>query len=339
MDAAAGRPSSPTLATVARVAGVSLPTASKVLNGRPDVARATRRRVEHVLRQLNYVPPVRRLRDGAELIDVVFPFLDGSWASAMLTGIEAAARQAGLAIVLSASRGRDWVHTLPARRSRGVLIPLAGLSAAERTTLDQLRIPYVFIEPTDLSGVDVPSVRADNHAGARSATRRLLALGHRRIALLTGPESYLFCRNRFAGYRAALADAGVPFRAEYVRPGRFAVEPSRVATLELLDRPEPPTAIVVSTDLMALGVYQAVRERGLRIPDDISVIGFDDLPEARWVRPELTTVRQPVADLAEVAIDSLTRLMRGESLPANQIELPTTLVERGSTGPAASVTE
>ena len=333
MDVAAER-SRPTLATVARIAGVSLPTASKVLNGRPDVATATRRRVESVLQQMNYVPPVRRLRDGAELIDVVFPFLDGSWSAAVLAGIEAEARRAGLAIVLSTTGlpgDHDWVSKLPARRSRGAIIPLGHLTGAERAQLDRMRIPYVVVDPVQPQGPDTPSVSVDNRAGARSAVEHLLGLGHRRIAMIGGPDSRLFCRSRLAGYRDALAAAGLPYRPDYVRDGGFDPEPSRRATLELLDLPEPPTALFLCTDHIVFGVYDALHARGLRVPEDISVAGFDDLPEARWVEPKLTTVRQPLAELAAAATRLIVRLMHGDPVAVRRIELPATLIVRAST--------
>jgi LacI family transcriptional regulator len=168
-----------------------------------------------------------------------------------------------------------------------------------------------------------------------SATEHLLRLGHRRIGFIAGPRQLLCSRARLDGYRAGLDAAGVELRPEYVRPGNFYHEAGFEGGAALLDLPEPPTAIFASSDQMALGVYEAVRLRGLRVPDDISVVGFDDLPEARWSSPPLTTVRQPLAEMGLLAARTVLRLARGEELESPRIELATELVVRDSTAPLA----
>ncbi|MEU5312777.1 substrate-binding domain-containing protein [Streptomyces sp. NPDC021562] len=330
----------PTLAVVAREAGVSVPTASKVVNGRDDVAPETRRRVTEALERLGYV---RRPRfDAAKapaLIDLVVHSLDSSWSGAVLHGVEEAAYEAGLEIVVSAGLSRtraghperDWLDKLTARGSSGVLFNLAELTRAQYAWLDHHRIPYVLIDPVHEPPSGTVSVGAANWQGGVTATEHLLALGHERIAVIAGSRRKMCGTARVAGYRSALASAGLRHRGEYVRHAGFDEGTARHRMHELLDLPEPPTAVFVCSDLMALGAYSALAERGLRVPDDISVVGFDDLPEARWAAPALTTVRQPLAEMAATALRLLVRMMHGDRPEGTRTELSTRLVERAST--------
>ncbi|MGW2642100.1 LacI family DNA-binding transcriptional regulator [Streptomyces sp. NPDC001348] len=330
----------PTLAVVAREAGVSVPTASKVVNGREDVAPETRRRVTEALDRLGYV---RRPRfDAAKvpgLVDLVVHSLDSSWSGAVLHGVEEAAHEVGLEVVVSAglnrTRGgrpeRGWLDKLTARGSSGVLFNLAELSPAQYAWLDQHRIPYVMIDPVHELPPGVVSVGAQNWQGGVTATEHLLGLGHERVAVIAGHRRTMCSSARVAGYRSALASAGVRQRAEYVRHAGFDESTARLHTHELLDLPAPPTALFVCSDRMALGAYAALAERGLRVPDDISVVGFDDLPESRWVAPALTTVRQPLSEMAAAALRLLVRMMHGERPEGTRTELSTRLVLREST--------
>ncbi|MHC5902357.1 LacI family DNA-binding transcriptional regulator [Streptomyces sp. S6] len=330
----------PTLAVVAREAGVSVPTASKVVNGREDVAPETRRRVTEALDRLGYV---RRPRFDASkpprLVDLVVHSLDSSWSGAVLHGVEQAAHEAGLDIVVSAGLGRGggdrpqrgWLDKLTARGSAGVLFNLAELTDSQYAWLEQHRIPFVMIDPAHEPPPGVVSVGAANWQGGVSATEHLLALGHERIAVVAGRRRKQCSNARVAGYRSALAAAGLPQRPEYVRYGCFEESTARQRMRELLGLPEPPTAVFVCSDHMALGVYQALAEAGLRVPDDISVVGFDDLPESRWASPGLTTVRQPLGEMAATALRLLVRMMDGERPEGTRTELSTRLVTRAST--------
>ncbi|WP_155053691.1 LacI family DNA-binding transcriptional regulator [Streptomyces blattellae] len=334
----------PTLAVVAREAGVSVPTASKVVNGREDVAPETRRRVTEALHRLGYV---RRPRFDAGkppgLVDLVVHSLESSWSGAVLHGAEEAAHDSGLEVVVSAglsrSRGdqpdRGWLDKLTARGSSGVLFNLAELTPSQYSWLDQHRIPFVMIDPVLEPPPGVVSVGAANWHGGVTATEHLLSLGHERIGVVAGHRRTMAGDARLAGYRSALASAGLRQRPEYVRHAGFDETAARVRMLELLDLPEPPTAVFVCSDRMALGVYEALSERGLKVPHDMSVVGFDDLPESRWVTPALTTVRQPVSEMAATALRLLVRMMDGHRPESTRTELSTRLVERSSTaGPA-----
>lgn len=331
----------PTLAVVAREAGVSVPTASKVVNGREDVAPETRRRVTEALDRLGYV---RRPRfDAAKppaLVDLVVHSLNSSWSGAVLHGVEEAAHDAGLEVVVSAGLTRKrcgrpergWLDKLIVRGSSGVLFNLAELTPSQYSWLEQHRIPFVMIDPVVEPPPGVVSVGAANWQGGMSATEHLLALGHERIAVIAGHRRKMCSTARVAGYRSALAAAGLRQRPEYVCHAGFDESVARERMRELLDLPEPPTAVFVCSDRMALGVYEALAERGLSIPDDMSVVGFDDLPEARWASPALTTVRQPLSEMAATAMRLLVRMMEGKRPEGTRTELSTRLVERGSTG-------
>jgi DNA-binding LacI/PurR family transcriptional regulator len=333
----------PTLAVVARAAGVSVPTASKVVNGREDVAPETRRRVTEALDRLGYV---RRPRFDATkppgLVDLVVHSLETSWSGAVLHGVEEAAHDAGLEVVVSTglarNRGgrpeRGWLDKLSARGSSGVLFDLAELTPSQYAWLEQHRIPYVMIDPVLEPPPGVVSVGAANWQGGVGATEHLLGLGHERIAVIAGHRRRTCSSARVAGYRSALASAGVRQRPEYVRYAAFDEGGARHRMRELLDLPEPPTAVFVCSDRMALGVYEALSERGLRVPDDMSVVGFDDLPESRWLTPPLTTIRQPLSEMAATATRLLVRMMDGKRPEGTRTELSTRLVERGSTGRA-----
>ncbi|MFE0463718.1 LacI family DNA-binding transcriptional regulator [Kitasatospora sp. NPDC058965] len=328
-----------TLAEIAREAGVSAPTVSKVLNGRADVAPATRERVEELLRRHGY----RRRRGAAQaapLLELVFHELESAWAMEVIRGVENVVRAEGLSLVLSESAGhlslgQSWVDGVLARRPTGVVLVLSGLDRAQREQLTSRDIPFVVMDPAGDPGQEVPAVGATNWNGGLAATRHLLELGHRRIAVIAGPGRMMCSRARVDGYRAALETAGVPFDPALVREGDFHHEAGYAAGLELLRMPDRPTAVFTGNDLQALGLYEAARELGLRIPEQLSVVGFDDLPLARWVGPPLTTVRQPLTEMAEVATRMVLDLARGNRPSTVRVELATTLVERDSTAPPA----
>lgn len=329
-----------TLAEIAQEAGVSAPTVSKVLNGRADVAPATRERVEELLHRHGY----RRRgggRPASPLLELVFHELESAWAVEVIRGVENAVREEGLSIVLSESAGRlspgqSWVDGVLARRPTGVVLVLSDLNRSQRDQLAGRGIPFVVMDPAGDPGQDVPAVGTTNWDGGLAATRHLLDLGHRRIGLIGGPARMMCSRARADGYRAALDMAGIPYDPALVREGDFHHESGRRVGLELLALPDPPTAVFAGNDLQALGLYEAARELGLRVPEELSVVGFDDLPLARWVGPPLTTVRQPLTEMAETAARMVIDLARGVRPGTLRVDLATSLVERSSTAPPAN---
>jgi DNA-binding LacI/PurR family transcriptional regulator len=327
-----------TIADVARQAGVSVPTVSKVINGRPDVAVATRRRVESVIEQTGY-RRTQRVGRSSQLLEVIFHELESEWALEIVMGVEQAASEHHLAVVISEMHGRrtpgrGWIEGILNRRPLGLIVVFSDLSASMLAQLKTRGIPFVVVDPAGEPVHDTPSVGATNWSGGVAATRHLLGLGHRRIGVITGPREILCSRARLDGYRAAMDAAEVPVDPDLIRYGDFHVESGVRWAREMLGRPDRPTAIFAANDLMALGVYQAAREARLHIPEDLSVVGFDDLPVAGWVSPPLTTVRQPLVEMAASATRLVLALALGEVPSQTRLELSTELVVRESTGTA-----
>ena len=331
-----------TLAAVAAEAGVSLPTVSKVVNGRPDVAPDTRARVERLLGEFNYHRPGARRgqRRGRRsgLIDLIFNGLDSPWAVEILRGVEdwCASHQTGAAVSAvrhGSARPASWTSALASHDTEGVILVTSELTTHQ---LEQLRgdgIPLVVVDPVNLPDPDLPSVGTTNWAGGLAATDHLTSLGHTRIGAIAGPAEYLCSRARLDGYRSGLDRARVSYRPELIRHGDFQHEGGFQRGSELLDLPEPPTAIFAGSDQQALGVYEAARQHGLRVPQDLSIVGFDDLPVARWVSPPLTTVRQPLTEMGHTAAAMLSDLIESKPIPTRRVELATELIIRESTAP------
>jgi LacI family transcriptional regulator len=325
-----------TLAAIAAEAGVSLPTVSKVVNGRPDVSPATRARVEQLLDRHQYPRNGPRLSRRSGLIDLVFNGLDSPWAVEILRGVEEWGAQQGTAVAVSSVRHGDtrpssWTSTIASHHSDGVILVITKVTDSQVGQLRGAGIPLVVIDPANTPPADIPSVGATNWAGGLAATEHLLALGHRRIAAITGPADYLCSLARLDGYRSGLDRAGVAFEPALVRYGDFHHEGGFSRAGELLDLQDRPTAIFAGSDQQAFGVYEAARQRGLRIPEDLSVVGFDELPVARWASPPMTTVRQPLAEMGSAAAQMLGELIDGLPLRSSRMELTTELIVREST--------
>jgi DNA-binding LacI/PurR family transcriptional regulator len=332
-----GRTVSTTLADIAEMTGVSVPTVSKVVNGRKDVSAETRSKVEAAIRDHGYQRnPASRTR--APLLEVIFHELESEWALEIVRGVERVAGRHHLAVVLSEMQGRrtpgrGWIEGVIARRPTGVIAVFSDLSESMKGQLAARGIPYVVVDPTGEPLHDTPSIGATNWNGGLTATRHLLGLGHRRIAVIGGPEWILCSRARIDGYRAAMDEAGVPVGAELVSYGRFHVAEGIDRGRALLRLPDRPTAIFAGNDLQALGVYQAAREARLHIPENLSVVGFDDLPVTQWVSPPMTTIRQPLVEMAEEAAEMVIAIARGEPPAQPRVELATELIVRESTAP------
>jgi len=329
---------SATIATIADEVGVSVTTVSKVLNGRADVAAETRARVEASLERHRYQRPVRRQSTGVEQIDLVFHEFDVAWTMEIIHGVEAATAAAGIDLVLSQLRGEHrppqrWLDGVLARRPLGVLFVLCHLTQSQRAQLQRQRIPFVVVDTDSATSASVPTVGSNNWNGGLLATRHLVELGHRRIAVISGPEDVLCSRARVAGFRSAHDEAGLAVDPGLVRCGNFSAHAGHEHGMELLTRAERPTAIFAGSDIQAMGVLRAARQLGLRVPEDLSVIGYDNLPMAAWTGPALTTVNQPLRDMAGTASRMLLDLARGIEPPMTRIDLVTELVVRESTAP------
>src|SRR5690554_793765 len=328
-----------TIAQIASEAGVSVPTVSKVLNGRPDVAASTRAHVEQIIDKHGYRRRKGRTqRHGTGLIDLVFHELDSAWAGQIIKGVEVVAGAERIGVVLSELGGahrprQEWLDDVLARRPLGVIFVLSDVDDTQRRQLASRAIPFVIVDTAGDLPEGVPTVGSQNWSGGLAATRHLLGLGHRRIAVISGPGDVLCSRARVDGYRMALDEAGVDIDPSLICYGDFFVGGGYTHGSALLDRPDRPTAIFAGSDNQALGVLRAARERGLRIPEDLSVVGYDDLPVTEWLAPPLTTVHQPLTEMASTATQILLRLARGEPVRNSRIDLATELVVRQSTPP------
>jgi len=338
----AGRPSSskPTLATVASAANISVPTVSKVLRGGTDVSLETRERVIRIAQELGYVRPgslhaQRDITSRIRLVDLVVSNIEGTWANRVLSGVESAATAAECDVVITIARpGRDWVGRLLRRPSEGAVVVLVDPTSAQLVALHTAGIPVVMIDPMSRVPHSAGSVGVTNWEGGRSAAEHLLGLGHRTMGILGGTRSQLYSRARIDGFRSALADSDLVVPDHLVATANWNRDTARAAALRMLSASERPTAIFACSDIMALGVYDAAAEIGLRIPADLSVVGFDDVPEAEWASPQMTTVQQPIHEMGSAALRMLLR-MQEQSPPASgwapREEFATRLVFRRST--------
>jgi len=330
---------------VAEMCGVSLPTVSKVLNGRADVAAATRARVEEALRQHNYMPPGSRRGGGAttsRVVELVFDDIISPYATEVLHGVTDAGDELGVDVVVrrlpSASTRPPrseaaWARRLTDAGRKGLIVVTSELTSRQLAAFDRAGLSLVVIDPVNLPRSDVVSVGATNWTGGLTATEHLIALGHRRIAYIGGPAASSPSRARLHGYRAALENAGIPADPALVRDGTFDFPSGLTLGGELLDSDDPPTAVFAASDPTAMGVFAAAGARGLKIPADLSIVGFDDTYLTVMSTPALTSVRQPLRDMGRVALRTLLRLIAGEPLDAHHVELATTLVIRESTAP------
>jgi DNA-binding LacI/PurR family transcriptional regulator len=325
-------PKKVTMAVVAAAADVSVPTVSKVLNGRTDVAADTRVRVESVLGKFGYARSPRRKAQPARLIDLVFTEFS-PWAAEIIRGASETALAAKCRIAVTAVASNSdvdhWLRSLAASRTGGVILVLTELSAAHRNRLAALQVPVIIVDPVGQPDPEVLSIGAANWAGGMAATEHLVELGHRRIGTITGSPAVLCSQARLDGYRAALERAGIAADPDLIATGDFHYDSALAAASAMLKLPDRPTAIFAASDVQAMGVYEAARRCGLQLPDDLSVVGFDDVALAQWASPPLTTVRQPLAEMAALATRTL---LSGDSRGfQNRVELATSLVVRSST--------
>jgi DNA-binding LacI/PurR family transcriptional regulator len=330
------------LREVAYRAGVSLATASRVASGVDGVRPETRARVEEAMRDLLYVPPGRKPATGA--IGLLVPELTNPVFPALAMAMEARATEAGLATILcnttsAAFREADYVHMLLDRHVDGMIFiscemtHLAGEhDHYERLVADGAKL--VFVNGA-LDSFDVPCVSVDERHAGYLATKHLLSLGHRRIGFVAGPADYLPTREKAAGLAEALREEGLAPDG-LVAHGDFSFEGGRRAARALLSIAEPPTGVICSSDVIAIGVMQEARELGLRVPDDLSVVGFDGIEAAAWVDPPLTTIEQPIVEIATTAVDLLQTVIAEPRRPLPRVLFQPRLRIGGSTAPVGS---
>jgi LacI family transcriptional regulator len=339
-ETASGNRVRATIRDIASAAGVSIATVSRVLNDRPDVAPETREAVMEVVRQHSFATnrSARALSGGRTgLVGMTTPMVHAAYFALVLSGAsEALYEQDMRAIVCPTLHQHEREVTLLDRlvhgTTDGAIIQLPEESSEELKTLIDQGYPVVVVDPRLPLDEDIPCISAAHAAGARAATKHLLGLGHRRIGVITGPNGWVATEERRNGYHAALAAAGVLPDPRLEVESNWQIDPGEEAAAKLLDLDSPPTAIFAFNDNAAIGALRAARKRGLRVPEDLSVVGFDDLEEAALVTPALTTVRQPLAEMGRLAVNLLLRLLDKQRVEALRIELATKLVLRESSG-------
>jgi len=328
-----------TIRDIADLAGVSIATVSRVLNDRPDVAPETRETVLQVVREHGFSTNrgARALSSGRTgMIGLTLPLVADAYFGPILSGAAEALYERDLRIVLAPTlhehdREVSLVERLMRGTTDGAILMLPEESEQELRTLQRQGFPFVVVDPREPPPDGIACVAAMHAAGAKQATEHLLELGHRRIGAITGPPGWYATEERLVGFRAALASAGILLDPELVVHSDWRLHWGMQAAEQLLSLDEPPTAIFGFNDNVAIGALHAAHRRGLRVPDDVSVVGFDDTAQAVIVMPQLTSVRQPLAEMGRMGVSLLTRLMNGQRLEAMRVELSTTLVVRDST--------
>jgi LacI family transcriptional regulator len=323
-----------TIRDVAAQAGVSVATVSKVINGRYGVAADTTARVNAVINDLGYQASLvaQSLRNHrTNVIGILVADLE-PFSAELLKGAADAIRGSGFEMVVYSAGGLaddhvGWERRYLSRLS-GTLID--GAVLVTPTVVDvNYGAPIVAIDP-HTGQSELPTIDSDNLRGGQLATAHLLGLGHRRIAMLSGRPDLESSRLREQGYRQAMAAAGVPVSEDLVLVGGYDAQASTECTRTLLTSAQPPTAIFAANDVSAIAAIQAAVGLGLRVPADLSVVGFDNIPESALCAPPLTTVNQPIRQMGERSIQLLLRLMRGDHVEDTHITLQTDLVVRQS---------
>lgn len=328
-----------TIKAVAAEAGVSTATVSRVLTGANAVGKKVRERVARAIQKLDYHPNrlARELRVGKrKLIGVIIPDLQNPFLTGVVHGIESILYDAGYTLILGHSDGfadRESAHIaiLRGEGAAGLIFVPDNGPGANYESLPTWGIPVVAVDRIP-RGIKVDLVSTDHREGARDAINHLISHGYKEIALINGPPGFSVTQERLAGYQAALAHAGINAPAAYTIHSDFRQAGGHTAMTQLLRLSKPPRAVLVGNNLMTLGALQAIHERGVRIPEDIALIGFDDMPWASSLRPALTAVAQPVEELGRIAAETLLKRLTNPSQLVHQVILPPRLVLRASCG-------
>ncbi|MGO3886612.1 MAG: LacI family DNA-binding transcriptional regulator [Mycetocola sp.] len=329
-----------TLAQIAKRAGVSTPTVSKVLNGRDDVSPATRERVQSVLDEVNYDVPGRRARKATDrlLVDFLCEGLSSAYAVEVLRGVldHAAAEHVDV-VVSQTDRGtladRDyaqWAKRLKDEGRSGLILVVSEATSAALAAFRKAGVPVVVIDPLSPIGEDVVSVGATNWLGGRTATEHLLAAGHKRVAYVGGPSMAECHIARRHGYLAALDAHDINRDEDLILDGSFSTQRGVTALRELLALDEPPTAIFAASETTAVGIYEEAARHGIRIPEQLSVIGFDGTYLGVQTLPPMTTVAQPLQEMGSAALRLILRQAAHGIIQSHHVELATRLIERRS---------
>lgn len=333
-----------TIRDVARLANVSVATVSNALNSADRVSEELRARVHAAVEKLGYAPhpAARSLRKRSSgLLGLVVGDITNPFFSDLFAAVEDAAAASGYLVLLcnsSETVAREEAHLkmLRSQRIDGlILAPTGAVSMNRAALLAQLEVPVVLVDRA-MDGLGYDAVVLDNHRAAFEATQHLISAGHRRIALINGPDIVRTAADRLRGYREALLTAGIPFDADLVRDAGFQEAPACRAAAELLGGARPPTAIFATNNLMTIGTIRALADVGLRCPEDVSIIGIDDLPWADSVSPRLTAVAQPVREIGETALALVVDRIAGTRLGPGEVTVmaPKLIIRRSCGTPS-----
>ncbi len=328
-----------TMLDVAAAAGVSTATVSRVLANHSVVRRSVRDKVLQTIQKLNYHPNrvARDLRSGLrKVIGVIIPDLQNPFLTEVVQGVESVLYQAGYSLMLGNSDGladREQTHLAVVRGegAAGLIIVPSNDPRANYQQLSSWNIPVVAVDRMP-RGLQIDFVSTTNYQGAREATEHLLSHGYKEIGLINGPWEISVAQERLTGYCDALRAAGIAIREQLIIHGDFRQVGGRTAMHRLLRLPKPPRAVLVGNNLMTLGVFQAIHEKGIKIPSEIAVFGFDDMPWAISLRPPLSAVAQPAVEVGRTAAQMLLERLSDPRRLVRQLVLPTRLVVRSSCG-------
>ncbi|MBT1175979.1 LacI family DNA-binding transcriptional regulator [Bifidobacterium callimiconis] len=322
---------------IARMCGVSTTTVSKVINGREDVSDKTRRKVERILEQVGFSKPLASTKI-TNTIEIVMPHMANNGTIGITRACAMQVKDKAIGITITETGDDegtdDALLGLLDRNPLGAVVMMSAVSDQTKSLLASRGIPFVILDPIEEVGEQYCSVSIDNWTAGFNATNHLIRLGHRRIATITGPRTAQSSMARFAGYSAAMGNAGLDWRTMPTASGDYLAEPAYRAACQLLDLPaeKRPTAIFAFNDLSAVCTYKAAYERNIRIPDDLSVVGFDNVYPAKYMAPALTTIDQPFDLMAKKAIAMILEARENNgAVEEPHVILPTRLIVRDST--------
>ncbi|MDI3547556.1 MAG: LacI family transcriptional regulator, repressor for deo operon, udp, cdd, tsx, nupC, and nupG [Halanaerobiales bacterium] len=326
------------MSDVAKKANVSIATVSRVFSSPETVAEETKKKVLKVVEELNYTPNVlaRQLRKmETKTIVVVVPDITNTFFSRVLRGIETIARENGYRVLLGDTENditleNEYLKTLYEKHADGLILLTA---RTDRITIEKLSENYPVVLACEyLEGSNLPTVSIDNISAARKATEHLIKLGHRRIAHITGPMNVILSRDRLKGYKQAMESYELEVDPILIQEGDFYYKTGYNLMLKLLFIENPPTAVFAANDEMAIGAIKAIQSQGLKVPEDIAIVGFDNIKMSAIFSPSLTTIGQPTYKIGEKAMNLLLDLIRGKKLSKNQFVLDDKLIIRESCG-------
>lgn len=326
---------------VARLAGVSVATVSRTLRSPERVLPETRERVNAAVEQARYRPNLMAVQFRSQKtgnLVILVPAIANTFFARVISGAQRAAQAAGYRLLLCDTQGREdierqFAELVYAHQADGV-IQLRAYDPFETATAGAVIPPIVNACEVIRDGPH-PTISLDNLAAAKAMTEHLIALGHRRIGLIKGSRTSPLTLDRLAGYRKALREAGIRFDEDLVCHGDFTLKAGFIGALKMLAIADRPTALFCENDEMAIGALKRIREQGLRVPEDISLVGFDDIPMANYCDPPLTTISQPAEAFGEKAVEMLIMLIDKKPIPERHVVLPFELTPRASSAPLA----